>query len=145
MAEIGSTICKSSDMSFVKRVEIRWRDMDGFGHVNNAVFLTYLEEARDELFTGLLGDVTHRMVLRHTTVDFRSGLVQADDLVDVSLDVVRIGSSSVTTRETITAVSDARIAAIAESVMVHCDEARLAASPLPDASRRLLEGILCPP
>ena len=31
-----------------KRVEIRWRDIDAFGHVNNAVYLTYFEEARDE-------------------------------------------------------------------------------------------------
>jgi acyl-CoA thioester hydrolase len=132
-------------MSFVKRVEIRWRDMDGFGHVNNAVYLTYLEEARDELFTELLGEVTHRMVLRHSAIDFRSGLVQADDAVDVAVDVVRIGSSSVTTRETITAVSDGRTAATAESVMVHCDEARSVGAPFPDEPRRLLESILAPP
>ncbi len=131
-------------MSFVKRVEIRWRDMDGFGHVNNAVYLTYLEEARDELFTELLGEVTHRMVLRHSAIDFRSGLVQADDAVDVAVDVVRIGSSSVTTRETITAVSDGRTAATAESVMVHCDEQRTVAEAFPDEPRRLLEGILRP-
>ena len=118
--------------------------MDGFGHVNNAVYLTYLEEARDELFTELLGEVVHRMVLRHSSVDFRSGLVQADDAVDVAIDVVRIGSSSVTTRETITAVSDSRTVATAESVMVHCDEQRTAAEAFPDEPRRLLEGILCP-
>jgi acyl-CoA thioester hydrolase len=131
-------------MSFVKRVEIRWRDMDGFGHVNNAVYLTYLEEARDELFTQLLGDVVHRMVLRHASVDFRSGLVQEDDAVDVAVEVVRIGSSSVTTRETITAVPDGRTAVVAESVMVHCDEQRAVAAPFPDEPRRLLEGILWP-
>jgi acyl-CoA thioester hydrolase len=132
-------------MSFVKRIEIRWRDMDGFGHVNNAVYLTYLEEARDELYTGLLGEIVHRMVLRHTSVDFRSGLVQDDDQIDVTLEVVRIGSSSVTTRETITAVADGRITAVAESVMAHCDEARSAAAPFGDGARALLEGVLTPP
>ncbi|MDX6545887.1 MAG: acyl-CoA thioester hydrolase [Gaiellales bacterium] len=116
--------------------------MDGFGHVNNAVYLTYLEEARDEMYTGLLGDIVHSMVLRHTSVDFRSGLVQDDDQIDVSVEVVRIGSSSVTTRETITALSDGRIAAVAESVMVHCDEARSAAAPFGDDARALLEGVL---
>ena len=30
-----------------KRVPIRWRDLDGFNHVNNAVYLSYLEEGRD--------------------------------------------------------------------------------------------------
>jgi acyl-CoA thioester hydrolase len=129
-------------MSFVKRIEIRWRDMDGFGHVNNAVYLTYLEEARDELFTDLLGDVVHRMVLRHSAIDFRSGLVQDDDRVDVTVEVVRIGSSSVTTRETIVALSDGRTAATAESVMVHCDESRSASAPFDAATRALLEQIM---
>ena len=32
-----------------KRIEIRWRDIDAFRHVNNAVYATYLEECRDEL------------------------------------------------------------------------------------------------
>ena len=31
-----------------KRLEIRWSDLDAFGHVNNAVYLAYLEECRDE-------------------------------------------------------------------------------------------------
>jgi acyl-CoA thioester hydrolase len=119
--------------------------MDGFGHVNNAVYLTYLEEARDELFTELLGDVVHRMVLRHTSVDFRRGLVQGDEAVDVAVGVVRIGSSSVTTGETIMAVADGRVVAVAESVMVHCDDARSTAAPFPDEPRRLLESILVSP
>jgi acyl-CoA thioester hydrolase len=29
-----------------KRIEIRWRDVDNYGHVNNAVYLTYIENAR---------------------------------------------------------------------------------------------------
>ena len=41
-----------------RRVEIRWRDMDAYGHVNNAVYLTYLEWARDEWIQGVLGSVT---------------------------------------------------------------------------------------
>jgi acyl-CoA thioester hydrolase len=130
-------------MPFVKRVEIRWRDMDGFGHVNNAVFLTYLEEARDEYYTRLLEhDTVNRMVLRHTTVDFRRSLVQSDDMVDVALRVLRIGSSSVVTEETVSSVTTGEIAAVAESVMVHCDDARERAEPFPDAARALLEGQL---
>src|SRR5438105_3829068 len=59
---------------FVKRIEIRWRDLDGFGHVNNSTYLTYLEEARDELLTRLLGDTVHRVVIRRIEIDFDSGL-----------------------------------------------------------------------
>jgi acyl-CoA thioester hydrolase len=35
---------------FVCPVQVRWRDLDAFGHVNNAVFATYLETARAELW-----------------------------------------------------------------------------------------------
>ena len=31
------------------RVQMRWRDLDGLGHVNHTVVLTYLEEGRDAL------------------------------------------------------------------------------------------------
>ena len=65
-------------MAYEKRVEIRWRDMDGFLHVNNATYLTYLEEARDEFYTGLLGDHVQRMVARRVAIDFESGLTQDD-------------------------------------------------------------------
>ena len=39
-----------------KEIEIRWRDLDVYGHVNHVVFLTYLEEARDEWLGSTLGD-----------------------------------------------------------------------------------------
>jgi acyl-CoA thioester hydrolase len=128
-------------MARTKRIEIRWRDLDGFGHVNNAVFLTYLEEARDEFYTGLLShDTVDRMVLRHTTVDFRSSLMQRDDWVEVTLRIMRVGGSSVVTEETITSVETGRVAAVAESVMVHCDVLRERSEPFAEGDRRLLEG-----
>ena len=127
-------------MAYTKRIEIRWRDMDGFGHVNNAVYLTYLEEARDEFYTRVLGhDTVARCVARRVEIDFDSGLTQEDDEVDVVLEIVGIGTSSVTTREQIVARSDGRVAARATSVMVHCDGDRERAAPLPDAARQALE------
>jgi acyl-CoA thioester hydrolase len=133
-------------MGYAKRVEIRWRDLDGFGHVNNAVFLTYLEEARDEFYTGLLShDTVNQMVLRHTSLDFRRSLVQSDDLVDVALTVIRVGSSSVVTRETITSSATGEVAAVAESVMVHCDQTRELSQPFPDEARVLLEAAALEP
>ena len=129
-------------MAFTKRIEIRWRDLDGFGHVNNSVYLTYLEEARDEFFTRLLGETVHRLVIRHIELSFVSGLVQEDDMVEVTVDVVRVGNSSVTTRERISAVSDGRVAAESGSVMVHTDDSREASAPLPAEARVLLEGLV---
>ena len=129
-------------VSFTKRIEIRWRDMDGFGHVNNAVYLTYLEETRDEFYTGLLGEAVHRMVTRKVEVEFLTGLSQDDDEIEVTLEVVAVGTSSVTSRETIVALSDGRVAATAGGVMVHCDETRSRSQPFPDGERRILEAQL---
>lgn len=36
---------------FVSRIPIRWGDMDAMGHVNNAVFFRYLEQARIEWYS----------------------------------------------------------------------------------------------
>ncbi len=42
-------------MAHEKRIEIRWRDVDAYQHVNNAVYATYLEECRDEWVEQALG------------------------------------------------------------------------------------------
>jgi len=128
---------------FVFPVEVRFRDLDAVGHVNNAVYLTYLEEARDEYYMGLLDHATvDRMVLRHTSVDYQRALGQSDEHVDVELRVLKVGSSSVTTRETIRSVATGEIAAVAESVMVHCDAGRSSSQPFADEARHTLEGQL---
>lgn len=129
-------------MHAAKRIEIRWRDLDGFAHVNNSTYLTYLEEARDEFFTDLLGETVHRVVIRHIEIDFRSGLVHTDDHVDVEIELEAIGTSSATTRERIRSAADGRIAAESRTVVVHTDAARESSQPWPDGSRQSLEGLL---
>jgi acyl-CoA thioester hydrolase len=126
-------------MSFVKRVEIRWRDLDGFGHVNNSTYLTYLEEGRDEYLTGILGEVVHRVVVRRLEIDFMSGLTQEDDHVDVHMQVTAVGRSSATLAERIVAVSDGRVAAESTAVVVHTDDSRTAAAAWPDTERERLQ------
>jgi acyl-CoA thioester hydrolase len=126
----------------IKRIEIRWRDLDGFGHVNNSTYLTYLEEARDQYLTDVLGEAVHRAVLRHIEVDFVSGLTQADDYVDVEVELTGAGSSSVTLEERIVSTMDGRVAATAKTVMVHTDETRNASAPWPHASRDAIDAAL---
>ena len=41
--------------SFSCPIQVRWRDLDAFGHVNNATFASYLEMARTEVWTTLFG------------------------------------------------------------------------------------------
>jgi acyl-CoA thioester hydrolase len=123
----------------VKRVEIRWRDLDGFGHVNNSTYLTYLEEARDQYLTDLLGDVVHRVVIRRIEIDYLSGLTQVDDYVDVDVRLTGLGTSSLTLAEEIVSTTDRRVAATATSVMVHTDASRSASAPWPAEARTALE------
>ena len=69
-----------------KRIEIRWRDVDAYGHVNNAVYLNYLEEARDAWVQAVLGAVTGStwdFVLARVEIDFRAELTQDDGAVIV--------------------------------------------------------------
>jgi acyl-CoA thioester hydrolase len=121
-----------------KQIEIRWRDMDAFRHVNNAVYLTYLEEVRDEWISGLLGEVFEDYVLAHVTIDFRRELTQTDDQVMVTCRLVRIGTSSIRTREEIRTV-DGGLAAEAESVLVARDLERGGSRPLSPAERATFE------
>ena len=126
----------------VKRIEIRWRDLDGFGHVNNSTYLTYLEEARDQHLTDVLGEAVHRTVIRRLEIDFVSGLTQDDDYVDVDVRLTGVGTSSVTLEERIVSVLDGRVAATARTVMVHTDDSRTASAPWPDASRDAIDASL---
>jgi len=126
----------------IKRIEIRWRDLDGFGHVNNSTYLTYLEEARDQHLTDVLGDAVHRTVIRRIEIDFVSGLTQEDDYVDVDVRLTGVGTSSVTLEERIVSVIDGRVAATATTVMVHTDGSRTASAPWPHASRDAIDATL---
>ena len=105
-----------------KRIEIRWRDQDPLGHVNNAVYATYFEEARDEWVDTLLHGVSSvtEFALAHVSIDFRRELTQDDGYVISRCRIVRIGNSSIRTREEL-AKLDGTIAAQAEAVLVARD------------------------
>ncbi len=112
-------------------IRIRWRDMDAYGHVNNAVYLNYLEECRDRLTEELFGGHAWDFVLAHVGIDYRSELVQSDGDITVSCWVDSFGTSSIRTRESIVK-SDGTVAAEAESVIVPRDAGSGRSRPLTD-------------
>jgi acyl-CoA thioester hydrolase len=122
-----------------KRIEIRWRDLDAYNHVNNAVYLTYLEEARDEWLESALGrdGAAWGYVLARVAIDFRRELTQDDDEVVASCTLARIGSSSVTTREELR-TRDGQLAAEAEAVLVALDPDSRETRPLSHDERAAL-------
>jgi len=124
-----------------KRIEIRWRDVDAYGHVNNAVYLNYLEEARDAWVQSVLGAIsgsTWDFVLARVEIDFRAELTQDDGAVIVRCALDRIGRSSVGTREEVRK-QDGTISAEARSVVVPRDPGTGRSRPLTDAEREALE------
>ena len=123
-----------------KQVEIRWKDVDGFGHVNNAVYLTYLEECRDEWLDRALGDPENawNFVIARVAIDFRRELRLEHDTAVVRCRLERIGSASVTTREEIRTV-DGELSAEAEAVLVARDRDGGGSRPLGPAEREAIE------
>jgi acyl-CoA thioester hydrolase len=123
-----------------KRIEIRWRDVDHYGHVNNAVYLTYLEEVRDEWLARTIADpeAVWDYVLAHVEIDFRHEVVQDDDEVVATCRLESIGRSSVRTREEVRTAAG-RLAAEASSVVVARDRDKGRSRAITDAERERFE------
>ncbi len=125
-----------------KQIEIRWADLDVYGHVNNAVYLTYLEEVRDEWLARVHDDPSAIMsyVLARASIDFRRELTLADGTIVARCSLARFGTSSVTTREEILS-SNGELAAEAEAVLVARDPESGRSRPLTDEERAALERV----
>jgi acyl-CoA thioester hydrolase len=120
-----------------KEIEIRWRDLDPYGHVNHAVFLTYLEEVRDEWLTAAVGNDALGYVVARVEIDYRRELTQKDDRVVARIGLGSLGTSSVRTVEELV-VKDGDLAAEARAVLVACDGSHRP-RPLTDEERAVLE------
>jgi acyl-CoA thioester hydrolase len=126
------------------RIAIRWRDMDAYGHVNNATYLTYLEECRDRWVDEVLGKVaqTWDFVLAHVGIDYRAELTRDDDEVIVRCRLDSYGRSSIRTREEILKADDGSLRAQAESVIVPRDPDIMRSRPLTDEEKAVLDAEL---
>ena len=122
------------------RIKIRWRDLDAYGHVNNAVYLNYLEECRDAWAQSVLGGVadTWDFVLAHVAIDYRSQLTQTDGEIVVRCKLNSFGRSSVRTREEILK-ADGSLSAEARSVIVPRAADRPRSRPLTGEERARLQ------
>ncbi|XSG73229.1 acyl-CoA thioesterase [Herpetosiphon llansteffanensis] len=85
-------------MAFEYPLEVRFRDLDGLGHVNNAVYLTYFETLRLQFAIELLGAVNLAdvpFILGEATVRYLKPVFFGDQLQG-SVDISRIGNKSFT-------------------------------------------------
>jgi acyl-CoA thioester hydrolase len=82
--------------SFSVPQEVTLRDLDGFGHVNNAVYLTYVENARVAYLAEVVGARTPlqiRNIMASVTVEFRAQISYGDEL-EIGVRTERIGTKS---------------------------------------------------
>ena len=126
-----------------KRIEIRWRDLDAYGHVNQAVYLTFAEEALDDWFRHRLGlrpgEVWDYVVAR-TTIEYRSELTQADLHAVGKATLVELGRTSVTAKISLES-ADGRLAAEVVTVAVAVDPASRRPREVTDAERAALVAV----
>jgi acyl-CoA thioester hydrolase len=125
---------------FVHREAVRFRDLDGMGHVNNAVFMTYMETARLNYFRSLgLGDnPLEGMILARAEVDFRSP-IELGEQVEVGVRTGRIGTKSFDLDQEVRA--DGRVAAEGKFVLVAYDYTTNRSQEIPESWRERLEGV----
>ena len=123
-------------------IELRWRDLDAFNHVNNSNFMTYLEEARIRWFESL-GEPwlteTFAPLLAAVQMNYRMPIPYPARVV-VELFADRVGTTSVTIGHRIAAEDGTILYADGHVVMVWIDRATGRPTPLPEAVRRVASG-----
>jgi len=122
--------------------QFRWGDLDGFGHVNNAAYLTYVQEARVD-FTIYArkrknqSPILFDMVVARAEVDYIAPIYQAGVNAHVEVWVHRIGNSSFGLSYEIHV--DGQVVAKARTVQVTVDMHTKGSRPLSDAEKEFLQ------
>jgi len=130
--------------AFIHRLEVRFRDCDPMGHVNNAVYLTYLEQTRFNHWRSLWGFGAPQtppempgVILARVEADYKRPARYGDTL-EIRLLVTHIGRSSF--RYEYEMVDEqGRTVLTAATVQVMYDYAAEKQVPIPDGIRHLLE------
>lgn len=126
-----------ADFPFAAPIEVRFRDMDGMGHVNNAVFLTYFEVARAHYWKAVGEDEWSRLrtyVLARAEVDFRSPVTLADELV-CHVRVAAFGTRSFAMEYLLVDRKSGRTVAEGRTVQAMYDYEKNASRPLDEAMK----------
>jgi acyl-CoA thioester hydrolase len=134
VSETADTVIRDrGPVVFEHVVATRWRDGDPFGHVNHAVFLTYLEEARDAWLMAALGS-NRLYIIARIEIDLRNEVWPNKGSVTVRIAVAELGRSKVVTEEELIGPGGTT-AAMARVVIVRWDEHSRQTLPLTDAER----------
>ena len=122
-------------MMYTGKQFVRWDDIDAFGHVNNAKYLTYIQEAR------FLWSPIIEMVVARADVDFIEPIYEGGRFYDVNLWVEAIGNSSFTMGYEVVGdngIVHAKVKTVQVAVSMETKKSR----PLTDAEREFLNKYL---
>jgi acyl-CoA thioester hydrolase len=122
-------------MIYTGKQFVRWDDIDAFGHVNNAKYLTYIQEAR------FLWSPIIEMVVARAEVDFIEAIYEGGRFYDVNLWVESIGNSSFTMAYEVVGdngVVHAKVKTVQVVVNMETKKSR----PLKDSEREFLNSYL---
>ena len=121
-------------MRFQNKQYVRWGDLDAFGHVNNATYLIYAQEARFAWSKML------EMVVARAEVDFIAPIYTGDIYIDVEIWVNKIGTSSFGV--TYEMKNGDELLAVVKTVQVTVSMDTKKSRPLNDAEREFLNKYL---
>jgi acyl-CoA thioester hydrolase len=128
-------------------IEVRFRDTDAFGHVNNAVYLSYIEMGRAHYWKDVFGLDDYSKVgfiLAHVTIDFRSPAYMGETLL-VWTRVPRLGTKSFDCQYEIRDKKSNRLIAEETSAQVMFDYSKNLSKPIPDSMKERIakfEGLI---
>lgn len=119
-------------------IQTRYRDIDGMGHVNNAVYASYLEAARQGYYRDVIGQRLDEVdtVIVDLHIEYKAP-IELDQHVEVVVRIDDLGESSIVKTYEIRADGD--IAATARTTQVVINNETGSASPIPVDWRRRIE------
>lgn len=127
-------------------IDVRFSDLDLYGHVNSVTFFAYLETARVKLFQDFFQSATEAgllLVVARAECDYRLPILLHDPVV-VTIQVPRIGTSSFDLAYRVHDGQE-RVYATAKTTLVAYSAANQRAVPIPEWARDCLDGVGVPP
>ena len=127
-----------AEFNYETEIEVRFRDFDMMGHVNNAVYATYLEQARVEYVEDVVGEqlIDTGAVVADLHLDFERPIDRGAD-VSVAVRAGELGTSSIPLEYEIRV--DGEVAATGETLMVTFDQEAGEPTAIPETWRERIE------
>ncbi|SFS62686.1 acyl-CoA thioesterase [Marininema halotolerans] len=133
-------------MSLSTTLQVRFNECDGLGHVNNAVYYTYMEAARTELFQLLDPEMdinNWKLIVVSTSCEYKAQATFGQWLT-ITTEIEKVGTSSFTVVHQILDRQTEELIAIGRAVMVHFNYQDQKSTPLTPMMIKTLQSLSLP-